>query len=149
MNHILQFERIHFICKKCSQKQITLYQISLKLHKIINELDHKFSYEHVIILNEIICSRRQITFNIFRNNRNKIGTNTTVNKLYHIKIMSGKAMTKAKGHEPMLYEAPFFRFTYVKMKGPNKPLNIKRTLNLEFIVNSYFINPVFMLNKSS
>ena len=35
-----------------------------------------------------------------------------------LKIMSGKAMTKAKGHEPMLYEAPFFRFTYVKMKGP-------------------------------
>ena len=64
------------------------------------------------------------------------------------KILPGKAMTKAKGHEPMLYEAPFFRFMYVKMKGPNKPLNIKRTLNLEFIVNSYFINPVFMLNKS-
>ena len=36
----------------------------------------------------------------------------------------GKAITKAKGHEPMLYEAlsviagPFFKFTVVKMKGP-------------------------------
>ena len=35
-------------------------------------------------------------------------------------------MTKDKGHEPMLYEAPcviagpFFKCTYVKMKGPNK-----------------------------
>ena len=42
------------------------------------------------------------------------------------KILPGKAMTKAKGHEPMLYEAPyviagpFFKFTYVEMKGPNK-----------------------------
>ena len=42
-----------------------------------------------------------------------------------------KAITKVKGQEPRLYEAlrviagPFFKFTIVKMKGPNKnPLNI-------------------------
>ena len=43
-------------------------------------------------------------------------------------------MTKAKGHEPMLSEVPciiagpLFKFTYVKMKGPNKqiiPLTIQ------------------------
>ena len=44
----------------------------------------------------------------------------------------GKAITKAKGHEPMLYEAlyvivgPFFIFTNsVELKGPNKQLNPK------------------------
>ena len=40
----------------------------------------------------------------------------------------GKAITKAKGHETMLYEAlwviagPFFKFAAVKLKGPNKHL---------------------------
>ena len=46
--------------------------------------------------------------------------------------MRGKAITQVKGHEPKLYEALvvfaciFFKFTIVKMKGPNKtikPLN--------------------------
>ena len=40
----------------------------------------------------------------------------------------GIAITKAIGHESMLYEAlgviagPFFKFTNVKLKGPNKQL---------------------------
>ena len=44
-------------------------------------------------------------------------------------FLCGKAITIAKGHEPMLYEAlrviagPFFEFTSVKMKEPNKPFN--------------------------
>ena len=52
-------------------------------------------------------------------------------------LLCGKAITIAKGHEPMLYEAirviagPFFEFTPVKMKGPNKPFNqIPRNLHL-------------------
>ena len=41
----------------------------------------------------------------------------------------GIAITKAKGHEPIMYEALlvivglFFNFTFVRMKGPNKTLN--------------------------
>ena len=44
-------------------------------------------------------------------------------------MITGKAITTVKGHEPKLYEAelviagPFFDFTIVKMKGPNKPIN--------------------------
>ena len=46
-------------------------------------------------------------------------------------ILCGKAIKVVKGHEPMLYAAlkviagPFFKFTFVKMKGPNKPFNRK------------------------
>ena len=41
-------------------------------------------------------------------------------------FMRGKAITKVKGQEPRLYEAlrviagPFFKFTIVKIKEPNK-----------------------------
>ena len=35
----ISFERIRSICNKCTPKQITLYQIFLKLHKTIYELD--------------------------------------------------------------------------------------------------------------
>ena len=43
--------------------------------------------------------------------------------------LSSNRITIVKGHEHKLYEAlqvivgPFFKFTIVKMKGPNKPLN--------------------------
>ena len=51
-----------------------------------------------------------------------------------ILVLRGKAITQVKGHEPKLYEALgviaglFFKFTIVKMKGPNKPLNHKKSI---------------------
>ena len=88
-NSEISFECIHYVCKKCTPKQITLYQISLKLHKTINEMHQVLTFEHVTILTEIACSHRQLTFKMFRNNRCKIGMNTTVNKFYHIQKMIG------------------------------------------------------------
>ena len=44
----------------------------------------------------------------------------------------GKAVTQVKGHESELYKTlretagPFFTFTTVKMKGPNKSLKPKK-----------------------
>ena len=37
----ISFENIHSICKKCTPKQITMYQISLKLHKLLNDVYDK------------------------------------------------------------------------------------------------------------
>ena len=68
---------------------ITLYQISLKLHRLLNEIFDDSSFEHVTILNEIICTRRQTTFEILRNNKCKIGMNTSSNKLYHLSKQIG------------------------------------------------------------
>ena len=45
------------------------------------------TFEHVTIINEIISTPRQLTFETFRNNVCKIGMNTTVNKLYHVRKM--------------------------------------------------------------
>ena len=42
------------------------------------------SFEKITVLDQIICTRRQITFQIFKNNSLKIGMNTTANKLYQL-----------------------------------------------------------------
>ena len=56
----------------------------LSLFKIINNNDEDLSFETITVLNQIVCSRRQIKFKIFRDFNTKIGLNTTANKLYHL-----------------------------------------------------------------
>ena len=60
------------------------YQMSLNLYKIINSTDHELSFEVITVLNQIICSSRQLKFKILRNHNYKIGLNTTANKMYHM-----------------------------------------------------------------
>ena len=62
------------------------YQIALKLHKLINEHDNVLSFEHVTV---IVCTSRQLKFQILQNFRTKIGMNTTANKLYSLSNMIG------------------------------------------------------------
>ena len=72
-----------------------LYQVALKLHKLIQELNEKCTFEHVTILSNVICTLRQTTFEILKDNHSKIGLNTTANKLYHI---NKKISLLALGH---------------------------------------------------
>ena len=58
------------------------YQMSLKLHKLLNEHENELSFEHVMLMDQIVCTRRQINFQILQNSKSKIGLNTTANKLY-------------------------------------------------------------------
>ena len=76
----ISFDNIHKICK--TPKQITLYQLSLKLHKLLNEVPNERSLEHVAILDQMICTGRQLSIKTFKNNKSKIGLNTTANKIY-------------------------------------------------------------------
>ena len=81
------------MCKKCTPKQITLYQIALKLHKTIAEIENEVSFENCTVLNRMVCTSRQLTFENYRDNKSKIGMNTTNNKLYHIsKLVSLDAL---------------------------------------------------------
>ena len=66
-----------------------LYQIALKLHKLLNEHDNVLSLEHVTVVDQIVCTSRQIKFQILRNFRTKIGMNTTAKKHYPINNMIG------------------------------------------------------------
>ena len=88
----ISFDNIHKANNKCTPKQIMYYQIALKLHKVLNEHDNVLSFEQVTVMDQIICTRRQLKFQIFKSNNNKIGMNTTANKLYHVSNLIGLDM---------------------------------------------------------
>ena len=52
------------ICKKSTPKQKMLYQISLKLYKLMKEINDCCTFEHVTLADQIICTRRQSTYEI-------------------------------------------------------------------------------------
>ena len=66
-----------------------LYQISLRLHKLVNDTDLPITTETIRVLDKVICTRRQLTFETFKNNNYKTGMNTTGNKLYHVNKLIG------------------------------------------------------------
>ena len=78
------FENLHKTHKNCTPDQIMLYQIAFKLYKLINEQDNVLSFEHVTVIDQIFFTCRQISFQIIRNFRTKIGMNTMANKLYSL-----------------------------------------------------------------
>ena len=84
----ISFENLHKNNKKCTPSQIMLYQVSLKLHKVLNDTE-SHTTESVSVFDQIICSRRQLNFEIHRNNNYRIGLNTTGNKFYHVNKLIG------------------------------------------------------------
>ena len=60
------------------------YQLALSLHKTLNTDVLDLTFETITVLDQMICSRRQIHFEIFRNSNGKIGFNTTANKLFYL-----------------------------------------------------------------
>ena len=80
----ISFITIHTLCKKFTPSQIMSYQSSLHLYKSLNDLYESCSTEHATLLSNIVCTRRQLNFEIIRNNKNKIGMNCLSNKFYHI-----------------------------------------------------------------
>ena len=68
----ISFDNLHKLHKKCTPKQIMYYQIALKLHKLINDPENVLSFEHITVMNQIVCTRRKINFQILRNCNSKI-----------------------------------------------------------------------------
>ena len=66
-----------------------LYQISLQLHKTVNACNVGISTETIHVIEQTVFTRRQLTFEIYRNNNCKIGMNTQANKFYHITKLIG------------------------------------------------------------
>ena len=65
------------------------YQLALNLHRTLNLDVHELSFEVVTVFDQLICTRRQILFQIFRNSNTKIGLNTTANKFFYLNNMIG------------------------------------------------------------
>ena len=61
-----------------------MYQIAINLYKTLNENSSNPSTELIRLLEQIVCTRRQVMFELFKANRSKIGMNANENKLYHI-----------------------------------------------------------------
>ena len=66
-----------------------LYKASLELHKVFNQNDPIIKIETICLFEQTVCTRRQLTFEIYRNNAYKIGMNTAANKFYHINKLIG------------------------------------------------------------
>ena len=77
------------------QEQITSYQIALKLHKLLNENVDDLDFKQITVLDQMVCSRRQLHFEFYSTNISKIGRNTTANKLYPL---SNKINLEMLGH---------------------------------------------------
>ena len=80
----ISFVNLHKTLEKCTPEHIMYYQMALKLHKLLNEHDHQLSFEHVTMMDQIVCTSGQINFQILRKFNTKIGLNTTANKFYPI-----------------------------------------------------------------
>ena len=76
---------LHKNNNKCMPAQIMLYQLALNLYKTVNgNIANSPSTELIRLLEQIVITRRQVMFELFRSNKSKIGMNSNENKLYHI-----------------------------------------------------------------
>ena len=80
----ISFINLHKYHNKCTPGQIMFYQISLLLFKLVNENENVPSLSFVNLLEQVVCTRRQIMFECHRANHSKIGMNSLENKLYHV-----------------------------------------------------------------
>ena len=64
---------------------IMMYQLALNLYKTVTEnIPNSPSTELIRLLEQIVITRRQVMFELYRSNNSKIGMNSNENKLYHI-----------------------------------------------------------------
>ena len=106
----VSFVKIHSICKKCTPTQIMAYQSALLLHKTISDSFNYCSYEHATLFCNIVCTGRQLNFEIIRSNRNKIGMNCISNKFYHVsKLISLNSLNLSFVHFKKLMKIQFLK----------------------------------------
>ena len=71
---------------QCTPAQIMMYQLAINLFKMVNlNLSTiRPSNDLIRILDQVVITRRQVMFELYRTNRSKIGMNVIENKLYHL-----------------------------------------------------------------
>ena len=107
----ISFESLHLKCNKSTPKQIMLYQAALQLHKTLNSCHNVITTETIRVLEQIVCTRRQLTFEIHRANNTKIGMNTQANKFYHItKMVSLDRLNLNYAHFKKIMKLQFLKY---------------------------------------
>ena len=80
-------------------------------HKLLNDHENVLSFEHVTVMDQIICTSRQINFQILRKFRMKIGLNTTTNKVHLLNNMIGLKMLNLRFvHNKKLVKSQFLKY---------------------------------------
>ena len=80
----VSFENIHIVNKKSTPKQLMKYQIAISLHKLINVNPESLNFDQVMVMDQVVCTGRQLRFQVLRKYNHKIGMNIMANKFYHI-----------------------------------------------------------------
>ena len=60
------------------------YQIALSLHKMVNMNPELLSFDYVMLMDQTVCTSRQLKYQVMRKFKKKIGMNIPANKFYHI-----------------------------------------------------------------
>ena len=63
-----------------------MYQLAINLFKLVNlNLNTiRQSNDLIRLLDQVVITRQQVMFELYRTNRSKIGMNAIENKLYHL-----------------------------------------------------------------
>ena len=80
----VSFERIHKNNGKSTPKQLMKYQIALSLHKMINSNNETLTFDQMMLMDQTICTSRQLRFQVARKFNHKVGMNVAANKFFHI-----------------------------------------------------------------
>ena len=88
----ISFDKLHETHKQCTPSQIMYYQLALNLHKTLSYCETELSFETISLLDQLICTRRQVNFQIHKECNIKIGLNTTANKFYPLNNRIGLCM---------------------------------------------------------
>ena len=87
------------------------FQMSIHLFKTINAIQFYCTSEHALLLNNIVCTGRQLKFEIIRNNKTKIGMNTISNKFFHIsKLISLDLLNISFVHFKKIMKIQFLKY---------------------------------------
>ena len=107
----ISFDDLHKIHKKCTPTQIMYYQLALNLHKTLNQDPSDLNFEVITVLDQLVCTSRQLKFKIFRNSNSKIGFNTTANKLFYLNDKIGlELLNLTKVHFKKIAKIQFLKF---------------------------------------
>ena len=122
--------------------------IEQKTHTL-NMHDNGLTFEQVTVIEQIICTSRQLDFQILWDNKSKIGLNTTANKLYHVNIERARKRKVNKfllRSNTMSFEAIH---ELCKLATPSKMQKYKLAICLHKLYNIEF-NPIefYLLNNN-
>ena len=107
----VSFIDIHRISKKCMPSHIMRYNQAIQLFKTINHVEFPSTFEDITLVDQMVCTGRQLKFKTFRNNTLKIGLNMSANKLHCVSdLISFDLLNLSFVHYKKMAKIQFLKF---------------------------------------